>query len=133
MEKPRLRGRRGGRRRMDEIRGERRVGGGTPCCGSRQSVCWTARACARVALGLWVWLLYSWKQARNFDWNPTGFCLIPAGPPGRYFSTNYSSNYILKIPGLACSVQLLARPGEPASQLLQQHTLPKPNSGVAWN
>ena len=101
MEKPRLRGRRGGRRRMDEIRGERWVGGGAPCCGSRQSVCWTARACARgqrVARGLWVWLIYSWKQARNFDWNPTGFCLVPAGPPGRYFSTNYSSNYIEKSP-----------------------------------
>ena len=90
MEKPRLRGRRGGRRRMDEIRGERGVGGGAPCCGSRQSACWTVRACARgqrVARGLWVWLIYSWKQARNFDWNPTGFCLVPAGPPGRYFST----------------------------------------------
>jgi len=133
MEKPRLRGRRGGRRRMDEIRGERGVVGGAPCCGSRQSVCWTVRACARgqrVARGLWVWLIYSWKQARNFDWNPTGFCLVPAGPPGRYFSTNYSSNYI-KNP--RPRVQLLARPGEPASQLLQQHTLPKPNSGVAWN
>ena len=62
MEKPRLRGRRGGRRRMDEIRGERGLGGGAPCCGSRQSVCWTARACARgqrVARGLWVWLIYS--------------------------------------------------------------------------
>ena len=109
MEKPRLRGRRGGRRRMDEIRGERGVGGGAPFCGSRQSVCWTARACARgqrVARGLWVWLIYSWKQARNFNWNPTGFCLVPAGPPGRYFSTNYSSNYIKKIPGLACSCSL---------------------------
>ena len=30
MEKPRLRGRRGGRRRMDEIRCERGVGGGAP-------------------------------------------------------------------------------------------------------
>jgi hypothetical protein len=29
-------------------------------CGSRQSVCWTARACARgqrVARGLWVWFM----------------------------------------------------------------------------
>ena len=47
---------------------------------------------------MWVWLIYSWKQARNFNWNPTGFCLVPAGPPGRYFSTNYSSNYIKKSP-----------------------------------
>ena len=108
------------------------LGGGGSICGSRQPFCWAVQTCARgqrEARGVWVWLIYGWKQARKFDWIRTRVWLVPAGPLVRYFRTNYSSkDFFIKRNPLP-RVQLLARPGEPSSQLLQYHTLPKSNSG----
>ena len=50
MEKPRLRGRRGGRRRMDEIRGER-GGGGSPLLQSLVGLLDCPGMCSRPAGG----------------------------------------------------------------------------------
>jgi hypothetical protein len=111
------------------------LGGGGSICGSRQPFCWAVQTCARgqrEARGVWVWLIYGWKQARKFDWNRTRVWLVPAGPLVRYFRTNYSSKelYLKKSPN---SRAVARSPGRTCFAIITAAHATKIEFGVAWS